>query len=145
MQTAALTGASAPRRRTEPVWPSSASGPGGPAEDLGADLHRSQWEQRRRAFKYSGRCDGIFSSLFRAQNCPLLAQTGVAASVEDALVLVEDELDDLVLEDHEHGDVGRLRLRPEQRGAEDDGHVLHSHAIVVAVVNQPVRERGRNT
>lgn len=61
--------------------------------------------------------------------------------MEDALVLVEDELDDLVLEDHEHGDVGRLRLWPEQRGAEDDGHVLHSHAIVVAVVNQPVGER----
>lgn len=86
-------------------------------------------------------CHGIFSILFRALNCPLLAQSGVAASVEDALVLVEDELDNLVLEDHEHGDVGRLRLRPEQRGAEDDGHVLHGHTVVVAVVNHPVRER----
>lgn len=62
--------------------------------------------------------------------------------MEDALVLVEDQLHDLVLEDHEHGDVGRLRLGFEQRGAEDDGHVLHRHTIVVAVVNHPVRERG---
>lgn len=76
-----------------------------------------------------------------SQNYPLLTQTGAAASEEDALVLVEDQLDDLVLEDHEHGDVGRLGLRSEQRGAEDDGHVLHRHTIVVAIVNHPVGER----
>lgn len=66
---------------------------------------------------------------------PLWLILGAADSVEDALIFVEDELDNLVLEDHEHGDVGRLCLRPEQRGAKDDGHVLHSHAIVVAIVN----------
>lgn len=62
--------------------------------------------------------------------------------MEDAFVLVEDQLDDLVLEDHEHGDVGRLSLGSEQRGAEDDGHVLHRHTIVVAVVNHSVGKRG---
>lgn len=61
--------------------------------------------------------------------------------MEDAFVLVEDQLDNLVLEDHEHGDVGRLGLRPEQRGAEDDGNVLHRHTIVVAIVNHSVGER----
>lgn len=65
--------------------------------------------------------------------------------MEDALVLVEDQLHDLVLEDHEHGDVGRLGFGSEQRGAEDDSHVLHRHTIVVAVANHPVGERARSS
>lgn len=65
--------------------------------------------------------------------------------MEDALVLVEDQLHDLVLEDHEHGDVGRLGLGSEQRGSEHDGHVLDRHTVVVSVVDHPVGERRGRT
>lgn len=62
--------------------------------------------------------------------------------VEEALALVQDELHDLVLKDHVHGDVGRLRLRPKESRAEYDCNILHSHAIVLPVLNHPVR--GKN-
>lgn len=61
------------------------------------------------------------------------------AGVEEAIVFIQDELYNLILEDHVHRDVLRLHLRPEQRRAEDDCHVLHSHAIVIPVLNDPVR------
>lgn len=64
----------------------------------------------------------------------------MTASVEDALVFVQDELHDLVLEDHVHGDVGRLHLWAKQGRAKDDRHVLHSHAIVIPIMDDPVRE-----
>ncbi len=60
------------------------------------------------------------------------------AWVEDALILIQDELHYLVLEDHVHGDVGRLHLGSEQRWAEYDCHVLHSHAVVLPILNNPV-------
>lgn len=61
--------------------------------------------------------------------------------VEEALALVQDELHDLVLKDHVHGDVGRLRLWPKESRAEYDCHILHSHAIVLPVLNHPVRAK----
>lgn len=66
------------------------------------------------------------------------------AGIEDSLVFVQDELHYLVLEDHVHGDVGRLHLWPKQSRAEYDGHILHSHAIVISILNDPVRQR-KNT
>lgn len=64
--------------------------------------------------------------------------------MEDALVFIQDELHYLVLEDHEHGDVGRLRLWPQQSWPKDDGHILHRHAIVIPVMDHPVTERKNN-
>lgn len=61
--------------------------------------------------------------------------------VEEALALVQDELHDLVLKDHVHGDVGRLCLWPKESRAEYDCHILHSHAIVLPVLNHPVRAK----
>lgn len=61
--------------------------------------------------------------------------------VEEALALVQDELHDLVLKDHVHGDVGRFRLWPKESRAEYDCHILHSHAIVLPVLNHPVRAK----
>lgn len=54
------------------------------------------------------------------------------------LVFPEDEFHDLILIDHVHGQVVGFRLRPEQRGAEHDRHVLGRHTIVVAAFDEPV-------
>lgn len=63
------------------------------------------------------------------------------AGVEDTLVFVQDELHYLVLKDHVHGDVGRLRLRPKQSRAEYDCHILHGHAIVLPELDDSARDR----
>ena len=69
--------------------------------------------------------------------------TGVIVPLaEDGLIFVEDELHNLVLEHHVHGDVGRLHLRPQQGGPEHDGHVLHRHPVVVSVFDDPEEGRG---
>lgn len=95
--------------------------------------------------QFSFQPSGLAEDPLDPQNCPLLAPTRAAALVEDTLVLVQDQLHNLVLEDHEHGDVGRLCLGSEQRGSKDDGHVLNRHPIVVAVANHPVGERAQSS
>lgn len=60
---------------------------------------------------------------------------------ENALVLQQYELHDLVLIDHVHGDVARLRLGPQQRGSEDDGHALGGHAVGLPVFDHPAGDR----
>lgn len=67
------------------------------------------------------------------------------AGVEEAIVFVQDELYNLILEDHVHSDILRLHLGPEQSRTKDNGHVLHGHAIVVPVLNDPVRGDGKKT
>lgn len=56
---------------------------------------------------------------------------------EDALVLVQYELHDLVLVDHVHRHVEGLGFGPQQRGAEHDGHALGGHAVFLPVVDHP--------
>lgn len=56
---------------------------------------------------------------------------------KDAVVLEQDELHYLVLVDHVDRNVARLRLGPQQRGTEHDGHALGSHAVGLAMVNHP--------
>lgn len=65
----------------------------------------------------------------------------VLASAKQTVVFIQDELHDLVLEDHVHGDVRCLRLRPKQRWAEHDGDVLHSHPVALTVLNYPDIQR----
>lgn len=60
------------------------------------------------------------------------------AGVEEAFVFIQDELYNLILEDHVHSDVLRLRLRSEESRTKYDCHVLHSHSIVIPVLNDPV-------
>lgn len=62
------------------------------------------------------------------------------ADVEDIIIFLQYELHNLVLEDHVHGDVGKLRLRSKQRRTEHDRHILYGHTIVLAVFNDPVRQ-----
>lgn len=52
---------------------------------------------------------------------------------ENALVLQQNELHDLVLVHHVDRNVARLRLGPQQRGSEDDGHTLGGHPVGLAV------------
>ena len=75
---------------------------------------------------------------------PLLSG-GAPLPPEDALVLEQDELHDLVLVHHVHRDVARLRLGPQQRGPEHDGHARGGHAVGLAVVNHPKGGGGSNT
>lgn len=56
---------------------------------------------------------------------------------EDALVLMQYELHDLVLVDHVDRHVEGLGLGPQQRGAEHDGHALGGHAVFLPVVDHP--------
>lgn len=56
---------------------------------------------------------------------------------EDVLVLVQNELHDLVLVDHVDRHVDGLGFRPQQRGAEHDGHALGGHAVLLPVVDHP--------
>lgn len=60
---------------------------------------------------------------------------------ENALVLQQYELHNLVLIDHVHGDVARLCLGPQQRGSEDDGHALGGHAVGLPVFDHPAGDR----
>lgn len=60
------------------------------------------------------------------------------AGVEEAIVFIQDELYDLILEDHVHSDVLRLHLRPEESRTKYNCHILHSHSIVIPVLNDPV-------
>lgn len=60
---------------------------------------------------------------------------------ENVLVLQQYELHYLVLVDHVHRHVPHLRLRPQQRGPEHDGHALGVHAVLLAVVDHPAGER----
>lgn len=61
---------------------------------------------------------------------------------ENVLVLQQYELHYLVLVDHVDRHVPHLRLRPQQRGPEHDGHALGVHAVLLAVVDHPDGERG---
>lgn len=63
---------------------------------------------------------------------------------EDAFVLEQYELHYLVLVHHVDGDVARFGLRPEQRGAEHDGHALSGHAVGLSVVNHPGGQEKQN-
>lgn len=56
---------------------------------------------------------------------------------ENVLVLQQYELHYLVLVDHVDRHVPHLRLRPQQRGPEHDGHALGVHAVLLAVVDHP--------
>lgn len=61
---------------------------------------------------------------------------------ENVLVLQQYELHYLVLVDHVDCHVPHLRLRPQQRGPEHDGHALGVHAVLLAVVDHTGGERG---
>lgn len=63
----------------------------------------------------------------------------VSLPAEDALVLLQNELHDLVLVDHVDGHVEGLGFRPQQRGAKHDGHALGGHAVLLPVVDHPKR------
>lgn len=56
---------------------------------------------------------------------------------ENFIVLAEDELHDLVLEDHVDGHVSGLYLGPEQSRTEDYGHALERHPVRIGVFNHP--------
>lgn len=71
------------------------------------------------------------------------AQATALARVEDTAVFIQDELHNLVLEDHVHGDVRRLRLRPKKRWAKHNGNILYGHAIVFSILNYPFVHRER--
>lgn len=60
--------------------------------------------------------------------------------LEEIVVFVQDELHYLVLEDHVHRDIPRLHLRPKQRWAEHNCHILYSHTIILPIFNNPVKE-----
>lgn len=60
---------------------------------------------------------------------------------ENVLVLQQYELHYLVLVDHVDRHVPYLRLRPQQRGPEHDGHALGVHAVLLAVLDHPAGER----
>lgn len=62
------------------------------------------------------------------------------AGLEEAIIIIQDELYNLILEDHVHSDVLRLHLRPEQSRTKYNSHVLPSHAIVIPILNDPVIE-----
>lgn len=62
----------------------------------------------------------------------------ISFGFEEVIELVEDELHNLVLKDHVHGDVGLL-LRSQQRWAEHDGHTLDRHAVLLTMVNYSER------
>lgn len=65
----------------------------------------------------------------------------ISFGLEELTELVEDELHDLVLEDHVHGDVGLL-LWSQQRWTEHDGHTLDRHAVQLTMFNHPVGRMG---
>lgn len=71
--------------------------------------------------------------------CPALRRRLVTtlAGAENPLIFIQDELHYLVLKDHVHGDVGRLHLGPKESRAKYDRHILHSHAIVLPILNDP--------
>lgn len=50
---------------------------------------------------------------------------------------MQNELHNLVLVDHVHSHVDSLGFRPQQRGAEHDGHALGGHAVLLPVVDHP--------
>lgn len=56
---------------------------------------------------------------------------------EDVSALMQDELHHLVLEHHGHGHATFLRLGPQQRGPEHDGHALYRHAVLLPVLDHP--------
>lgn len=56
---------------------------------------------------------------------------------EDVCALMQDELHHLVLEHHGHGHAGLFRLRPQQRGPEHYGYILHRHTVLLAVLDHP--------
>lgn len=56
---------------------------------------------------------------------------------EDALVLEQNELHDLVLVHHVDRYVSRLSLGPQQRGSKHDGHALSGHTIGLPMFNHP--------
>lgn len=60
---------------------------------------------------------------------------------KNALVFQQYELHDLVLIDHVHGDVARLRLGPQQRGSKHDGHTLGGHAVRFPVFDHPGEDK----
>ena len=51
--------------------------------------------------------------------------------------LVEDELHDPGLEDHVDGEVSRLHLGAEQRGAEHDGDAGNRHPVELPMLDHP--------
>lgn len=59
------------------------------------------------------------------------------------LILEQYELHYLVLVDHVHCNVARLRLGSEQRGTEHYGHALGGHAVGLSVVYHPEGRRVR--
>lgn len=60
---------------------------------------------------------------------------------EELIELIENELHNLVLEDHVHGDVGLL-LWSQQRWTKHDGHTLDRHAIQLTMFNHSVGQDG---
>lgn len=63
----------------------------------------------------------------------------VLALREDGLVLIEHELHYLALEHHVNRHVGRLGLRPKQRGSEHDGNALNRHSVMLLVLDHPAQ------
>lgn len=55
--------------------------------------------------------------------------------VKDCFKFTEDELDDLVLEDHVCRYVCWLHFRLEQRWAKDNGHILQTHPVLISMLN----------
>lgn len=75
-------------------------------------------------------------------SCPLLRRR-LLLPAEDALVLQQYELHNLVLVHHVDRYVARFRLGPQQGGPEHDGHALGGHAVGLPMVNHPEGERER--
>lgn len=65
----------------------------------------------------------------------------ISFGLEELIELVENQLHDLVLEDHVHGDV-ELFLWSQQRWAKHDGHTLDRHAVLLTMFNHPVGQMG---
>lgn len=59
---------------------------------------------------------------------------------KNVLVLQQYQLHDLVLVHHVDRHVPGLCFRPQQRGAEHDGHTLRGHTVLFTVVDHPAGE-----
>lgn len=66
-----------------------------------------------------------------------------SSGTEDFIELVENELHNLVLEDHVHCDVAGLLLGPEQGGAEHYGRALDRHAVQIPMFNHSAGQKDR--
>lgn len=76
----------------------------------------------------------------KAVSCPSSSQQA-SLPAEDAFILQQYELHNLVLVDHMDRNVARLGLGSEQSGSKYNGHTLSGHAVGISVVNHPGGEK----